>query len=304
MQKPKVLLIGGPTGVGKTKLSLICAKVLNGEIISADSVQVYKGLNIGSAKISFNEMEGVPHHFIDILNPKEAFDVETFRKKAHELIIKLNNENKLPIIVGGTGFYMRALLFPYTLGNSEKNLEVRKKYEMLAKEKDNEYVYSILEKIDKESASKLHFNDTKRVIRALEIYETTGKKKSEQTLQLESIYDYTLLALTRDRKELYSVINERVEDMFKQGLLEEVTHLVKNEGLTSNLQSMSAIGYKEFFDYFNKTSTLEEVKEKIKQNTRNYAKRQLTYFKTMPEVKWVNLKDGIEPVITFLKQKF
>ena len=304
MQKPKVLLIGGPTGVGKTKLSLICAKELNGEIISADSVQVYKGLNIGSAKISFNEMEGVTHHFIDILNPKEAFDVDTFRKKAHEIIIKLNNEGKLPIIVGGTGFYMRALLFPYTLGSSSKNLEVRKKYELLLKEKGNEYVYNLLQKVDEESANKLHYNDTKRIIRALEIYETTGKKKSEQTLKLESIYDYTLLALTRDRKELYEAINERVEDMFNKGLLEEVKHLIVEQGLTSNFQSMSAIGYKEFFEYFNKKNTLEEVKEKIKQNTRNYAKRQLTYFKTMPQVHWVNLKDGIEPVISYLKQKF
>ena len=305
MQKPKVLLIGGPTAVGKTKLSLACAKLFNGEIISADCVQIYKHLNIGSAKIKTSEQKGITHHFVDELEPTEAFDVDTFRKKAHELIVKLNKEGKLPIIVGGTGFYMRALLLPYTLGNSAKNEVVRKKYEKMVEEYGKEYVFDLLKQVDSKTAEKLHFNDVKRVIRALEIFETTGCKKSEQTVeQQENVYDYTLVALTKNRKDLYEQINKRVDEMFDEGLLFEVEYLVKQKCLHKNLQSMSGIGYSEFFDYFDGKITLEKVKELIKQHTRNYAKRQLTYFKTMPNVNWFETDDGINHIIEFLKTKY
>lgn len=304
MQKPRVLIITGPTAVGKTKLGIKCSKLFYGEIISADCVQVYKGLNIGSAKITKDEMEGVPHHLIDIIEPTDRYDVDTFRKEAHNLIIKLNKEGKLPIIVGGTGFYIRALLFPYSLGNAEKSEEIREKYSQIANEKGKEYLFSILQKVDPESAKMLHFNDVKRVIRALEIFELTGKKKSEHTVKLESSYDYTLVALTRDRKKLYEDINKRVELMFEEGLVQEVEDLIKNNNLTKNNQSMEGIGYKEFFDYFKGTKTLEEVKEQIKQNTRNYAKRQITYFKTMPEVNWFETDNKIDHILTFLKTKY
>jgi tRNA dimethylallyltransferase len=305
MQKPKVILIGGPTAVGKTKLSIACAKRFHGEIISADCVQIYKHLNIGSAKITKAEKQNVPHHLIDELEPTESFDVEAFRKKAHEKIIELNKQGKLPIIVGGTGFYMRALLFPYTLGSSAKNEAVRQKYEQMGMEHGREFLFEKLKQIDPQTATKLHVNDVKRVIRALEIYEVTGTKKSEQKLdESSSNYDYTLIALTKNRNDLYAKINARVDEMFDEGLLEEVQFLVNEKGLTKNLQSMSGIGYREFFDYFEGKSTLQQVKEQIKQDTRNYAKRQLTYFKTMPQVHWFETDNGIEHILEFLNTKY
>ncbi|MGD9900939.1 MAG: tRNA (adenosine(37)-N6)-dimethylallyltransferase MiaA [Spirochaetales bacterium] len=301
-KKPKVLLIGGPTAVGKTSLGIECAKLFHGEIISADCVQVYKGLNIGSAKPTTDELSSAKHHLIDVLEPTESFNVDYFKNSADELIKKLNSEGKLPIIVGGTGLYMRALLFPYDLGKSERNEEIRQKYKKLAEEHGKEYVYNILKEVDEESANKLHFNDLKRVIRALEIYEVSGNtKSSHKTNELVSDYDYTLVALIKDRKTLYEQINKRVDMMFENGLLEEVTDLVKNKHLTRDLQSMNAIGYKEFFDYFDGKITLEQVKENIKQNSRRYAKRQITWFKTMPNVHFFETDEGISKVLDFLK---
>ncbi|MDD4211291.1 MAG: tRNA (adenosine(37)-N6)-dimethylallyltransferase MiaA [Clostridia bacterium] len=305
IEKPKVLLIGGPTAVGKTKLSLACAKLFDGEIISADCVQVYKHLNIGSAKISQKEQKDIKHHLISELEPTESFNVDIFKKRAEQLIEELNKKGKLPIIVGGTGLYMRALLFPYSLGQSAKDESIREKYEKLAEDKGRKYVHELLKTVDKKSADSLHFNDVKRVIRALEIFEVSGKTKTEhKTNSEESIYDYTLVALTKDRKDLYNAINARVDKMFDEGLLDEVEYLIKEKYLTKNHQSMNAIGYREFFDYFDNLITLNEVKEKIKQNTRNYAKRQITWFKSMPEVNWFQMDEGLDKVITFLKTRF
>lgn len=305
MKKPKVLLIGGPTAVGKSSLALECAKLFNGEIISADCVQIYKELNIGSAKATPKELKQVTHHLINELDPSGEFNVSYFKKCADKLIISLNEQGKLPIIVGGTGLYMKSLLFPYELGNAGNNLAVRQKYEKLAQEKGKQYVFDLLKEIDPASAEKLHYNDIKRVIRALEIFEVSGTRKSEQVVEkLISEYDYTLIALTRDRKVLYEIINSRVDLMFEEGLVEEVTNLVKNKGLTKFNQSMSGIGYKEFFDYFEGTITLDQVKENIKQNSRRYAKRQITWFKTMPEVNWFNVDEGMQKVLNFLKLKY
>jgi|LGOV01.1.fsa_nt_gb tRNA dimethylallyltransferase len=302
MQKLKVLLIAGPTAVGKSSLALECAKLFNGEIISCDSVQVYKHLNIGSAKPSGAELREVKHHLIDEIEATATFNVDDFRNKTSELIEKINEENKLPIVVGGTGLYMRALLFPYTLGNAPRDEEVRKKYEELARENGNLYVYNLLKEIDPVSSGELHFNDLKRVIRALEIFEVSGKIKSaHKTTKLNSEYDYTLIALTRQRQDLYDIINSRVDTMFEKGLVEEVTDLVKNKGLTKTHQSMSGIGYREFFDYFDSKITLDELKENIKQNSRRYAKRQITWFKTMPNVKWFETDEGTKEVLTYLK---
>lgn len=304
MKKPKVLLIGGPTAVGKTALSFECARLFNGEILSADCVQVYKHLNIGSAKPTEDELRQVKHHIIDFKQPDEGFNVSEFKELAHNKIIKLNAENKLPIIVGGTGLYMKGLLFPYSLGSTGSSLEVRQKYEDMVKEKGREFVLDKLKEIDPKSAEKLHYNDVKRVIRALEIYEVTGKTKSSQeTDNMDSEYDYLLIALTKDRKVLYDTINKRVDKMFEMGLVKEVTYLVKELGLTLNNQSMNAIGYKEFFDYFDGKISLDKVKENIKQNTRRYAKRQITWFKTMPNVNWFNTEKGIDEVLKFIKQK-
>jgi|AntRauTorcE11897_2_1112592.scaffolds.fasta_scaffold00001_173 tRNA dimethylallyltransferase len=305
MDKPKILLIGGPTAVGKSSLALKCAKAFNGEIISADCVQVYKHLNIGSAKATKEQLQEVNHYLIDEIKATENFNVNAFKKRASQLITNITAKNKLPIIVGGTGLYMKALLFPYNLGNASKDENIRAKYEKLAKEKGKQYVHNLLKKVDAKSAQKFHYNDVKRVIRALEIYEVSGKTKTEQeTKNYESNYDYTLIALTKDRKNLYNDINKRVEKMFKEGLLEEVEYLIKQKKLTKDMQSMSAIGYKEFFDYFEGKKTLEEVKELIKKNTRNYAKRQITWFKTMPKVKFVSTDDGTQEAFEYLKTKF
>jgi len=289
--KPKILLIGGPTAVGKTALGIKCANMFNGEIISADSIQVYKHLDIGSAKATEEEQKQARHHLINILEPNETFSVADFKDKVESLIEELLKQNKLPIIVGGTGLFMKGLLFPYSFGNSEKNEEVRNKYKELAKEYGNEYVYNILKEKDYESSLTINMNDSKRVIRALEILETTGKKKSEQTLQLESKYDYKMIFLDDEREELYKRIDYRVELMKSQGLENEVRELVEKYGLSRDSQSMQGIGYKEFFDYFDNKITLDEVFEKIKLNTRHYAKRQITWFKKMPNVDRCNCHD-------------
>ena len=291
MKKPKILLIGGPTAVGKTALGIKCSNMFNGEIISADSIQVYKHLNIGSAKATLEEQKQAKHHLIDILEPNETFSVSEFKDKVECLIEELLKQNKLPIIVGGTGLFMKGLLFPYSFGNSEKNDEVRSKYKTLAEKFGNEYVFNILQEKDYESSLNINMNDSKRVIRALEILETTGKKKSEQTLDLESKYDYKMIFLDDEREELYKRINYRVELMKSQGLEKEVRELVNKYGLTRDSQSMQGIGYKEFFDYFDNKISLDDVFEKIKLNTRHYAKRQVTWFKKMPNVERCNCHD-------------
>lgn len=302
--KKKLLIICGPTAVGKTKLGIECAKLFNGEIISADCVQIYKNLNIGSAKATQFEQSQAKHHLIDIIEPNSTYSVGDFKQDATNIINQLYSQNKLPIIVGGTGFYIESLLFPYSFGGCAQNLEVREKYQKLAQEQGNEFVFEILKKIDPVSAQKLHFNDVKRVIRALEIFETTGKIKSEQILEKQSEYDYKLLVLSCDREVLYDRINKRVDKMMEQGLENEVKNLV-NSGLGRENQSMQGIGYKEFFDYFDNKINHEQLIEKIKQDSRNYAKRQLTWFRHMQNAEQVNienLNDIIQNISQWLKE--
>ncbi len=297
----KILIITGATATGKTAFAIECAKRLNGEIISCDSMQIYRSLDIGTAKPTLEEQNAVPHHLIDIVDAGEEFSVQQFVSLAGEKIKEIESRGKLPIIVGGTGLYIRSLIYPYSFCSSKKDEKVRDELNKILDEKGSDYLYSLLEKVDKESVQKIHKNDTKRVIRALEIFKTTGKPKSEQTIEeIKPRYDYVLIALTMPREKLYERINKRVDLMFEMGLENEVESLVKKGKVNQNSQSMSAIGYKEFFDYFEGKRTLTETKELIKKNSRNYAKRQETFIRGFSDAKWFD--DKKEALLFALKQ--
>ncbi len=280
--KDKILIICGATATSKTALSIKCAKLLDTEIISADSMNVYKGLNIGTAKPSVEEMDGIKHHLIDVVEPTDSFSVGDYKILAEKAIQEIINKGKIPIVWGGTGFYINSILYDMSYGKVGANLVVRDYYIRLAQEKGNEYVYGILKEKDPAAANKIHFNDTKRVVRALEIY-SSGTKKSDINDNLEPKYNYKAYSIAFPRETLYSRINKRVDIMFEDGLLKEVEALYQ-QGITLDYQSMQGIGYKEFFDFFHHTKTLENVKEQIKLNTRHYAKRQLTFFKKLPNL--------------------
>ncbi len=276
----KVLVVCGATASGKTALSVECAKRLNGEIISADSMLVYQGLDVGTAKPTMDEREGIPHYMIDVVPPKESFSVSDYEKMALPVVERLLNEGKTPIICGGTGFYIQSLLYKSQFGGVGADEEIRARYEALAKECGKEYVHALLMEKDPKSAEKLHPNDVKRVIRALEIYNVTGKAKSEQQDKQIPRFDFLAVSVEYPREELYARINRRVEIMFENGLLEEVQRLL-NDGVTEGMQCMQGIGYKEVAEGLRLGASLEEVKELIQKNTRNYAKRQQTFFKRM-----------------------
>lgn len=276
----KVLVICGATASGKTALSIACAKAFNGEIISADSLLVYQGLNIGTAKPDLEEREGVPHHMIDVVSPKENFSVSDYEEKALPIVESLLSQGKMPIICGGTGFYINSLLYKSQFGNVGADEEIRRHYENIAKEQGKERVYGILKEKDPESAQKLHCNDLKRVIRALEIYDVTGKPKSAQQDLPIPRFDFVSVSIEYPRETLYERINRRVEIMFTSGLVEEVQGLLQG-GVTEEMQCMQGIGYKEVAEGLRVGATQEEMKELVKKNTRNYAKRQQTFFKRM-----------------------
>jgi len=277
--KNKIIIICGPTASGKSDLAIECAKLLDTEIISADSMYIYKGLNVGTAKPSIKEMQGVKHHLIDVVEPFESFTVSDYKTMAESVITKLHDQNKIPIICGGTGFYINSILYDLSYGNGSGNLVVREKYKKLASEKGNEYVFEILKEKDPIAAEKLHFNDLKRVIRALEIFES-GVKKSDIIDDLTPKYDYSAYQIAFPRETLYERINTRVDKMLEAGLLDEIDKLVKN-GVNRSSQCMQAIGYKEILDYIDGKISLTDAIELIKLNTRHYAKRQITYFKKL-----------------------
>ncbi len=277
---PKVLVICGATASGKTSLAVACAKKLNTEIISADSMLVYKGLNIGTAKPTAEEQEGVKHHLIDVVSPKDSFSVSDYEAQALPIVQNLFSQGKTPIICGGTGFYINALLYKSQFGNVAANLEVRKKYENLLAEHGKSYLHNLLCEKDPISGEKLHENDVKRVIRALEIYDTTGRAKSEQQDTLTPRFPFVAVSVAYPREELYQRINLRVEQMFDSGLVEEVQNLLAG-GVDTSMQCMQGIGYKEIAEGLAVGATETELKELIKKNTRNYAKRQITFFKRM-----------------------
>ena len=274
----KVLVICGATASGKTALSLECAKRFSGEIISADSMLVYKGLDIGTAKPSVEERDGVVHHLIDVVSPKESFSVSDYESMALPIVERLLAEGKTPIICGGTGFYINSLLYKSQYGNVGADEQIRARYERLAETNGKEYVHAILREKDPKSADKLHYNDVKRVIRALEIYDITGKAKSAQQDKPIPRFDFVSVSIEYPRETLYQRINLRVEKMFENGLIDEVKGLLA-EGVTEEMQCMQGIGYKEIAEGLRAGWTENEMIELVQKNTRNYAKRQQTFFK-------------------------
>lgn len=279
----KILIICGPTASGKTGLAVECAKLLNSEVISADSMYIYKDLHVGTAKPTEQEKQGIAHHLIDVIKPNQTFSVSEYKMASTPIINSLISKGKIPVVCGGTGFYINSILYDFSYGNSCANLEVRKMYNALAKEKGNEYVYNILKEKDFKSAEKLHYNDIKRVIRALEIFES-GQKKSDIIDKMVAKYNYSAYSIDFPREELYSRINSRVDQMINNGLVEEVDGLIK-QGITLENQCMQAIGYKEIYSYLNNQITLSEAVELIKLNTRHYAKRQITFFKRLNDLR-------------------
>ena len=301
----KVIVIVGPTSVGKTKMGVELAKKLNGEVISGDSMQIYKCMDIGTAKVTEEEMDGIPHHLINIKNPYEPYSVKDFQDEVRKCIENITLRNKMPIIVGGTGLYIKAALYDYEFSESEIDHDYfKEKY----KDYTNEQLHQYLRSIDMKSADELHFNNRQRVLRAIEIFELTGKKKSEMLEEQQHIclYDACFIGLTLERELLYKRINRRVDIMFNNGLETEVKRLY-NLGYNKTMQSMKGIGYKEWFDYFDGYISKGEVSELIKKNSRNYAKRQYTWFKNQFDMHWfeVNLNhfdETVLNVLSFLKE--
>lgn len=298
-----ILILSGPTGIGKTAISLKLAKELNGEIISSDSMQIYKYMDVGSAKISKEEMQGIPHHLINVVEPNEEFSVAKFKTLAEEAIEDICKREKYPIIVGGTGLYINSLIFNYSFTGTYKDNDYRKSLEALANEKGKEFVHDLLKDRDVDSYNKLYPNDLKRVIRALEVYKLSGKTIGELNKE-QDIYDvpYNIhyYVLNMDRDKLYERINKRVDEMISSGLIEEVINL-KEKGYNSNMQSMKGIGYKEILYYLDNKISLEEAINMIKQGSRNYAKRQLTWFRKDNRTKWIN-KDNLteDEIVKFI----
>ncbi|AIK36674.1 tRNA (adenosine(37)-N6)-dimethylallyltransferase MiaA [Bacillus pseudomycoides] len=292
LQREKVAVIIGPTAVGKTKLSIDLAKALNGEIISGDSMQIYRTMDIGTAKATMEEMEGIPHYMIDIKNPEDSFSVAEFQELVRGYIREITERGKLPIIVGGTGLYIQSVLYDYQFTDEAGDPVYREELEKLATEHGVEYVHEKLREVDPESASRIHMNNVRRVIRALEIFHTTGQKMSDQLEKQENelLYDVSLIGLTMDRGMLYDRINLRVDLMVKQGLLQEVKALYENG--VRDCQSIQAIGYKELYNYFEGHVSLEEAIMQLKTNSRRYAKRQLTWFRNKMDVTWFDVTDG------------
>ena len=287
----KVLVICGPTASGKTRLAVDCALKFNTEIISADSQLIYKGLTIGTAKPSEEEMRGVKHHMIDVVEPTESFSVSDYSKMALPVLESLHLQGKMPIICGGTGFYINSLLFDFGYGNAAADESIREKYAEFLKKNGKDMLFKRLKEVDPETAEKLHPNDTKRVIRALEIYEVSGNKKSAQMDELTPKYEFLAVAINYPREELYNRIDNRVDEMFNAGLVEEVQRLLKY-GVDINCQSMQAIGYKEVVSGLNNGDLRSTMSDIIKKNTRHYAKRQITFFKKMPNLMWLDPKDA------------
>ena len=289
MKKPLIILTG-PTAVGKTKVSIGLAKELNGEIISADSMQVYKYMDIGSAKIRPEEMQGIKHYLVDELEPDEEFNVVRFQQMAKKAMDEIYDKGKIPIVVGGTGFYIQALLYDIDFTENEEDTSYREELEQLASEKGAEYLHEMLQEIDSASAKSIHANNVKRVIRALEFYKQTGKKISEHNeteRAKESPYDFCYFVLNDDRQLLYDRINSRIDIMLEEGLLDEVSAL-KNKGYTKDMVSMQGLGYKEILDYLNGECSLEEAIYILKRDTRHFAKRQLTWFRRERDVIWID----------------
>lgn len=311
-EKKPLIVLTGPTAVGKTALSIQLARRIGGEIISADSMQVYRHMDIGTAKIRREEMDGVPHHLIDILEPTEDFNVVRFQALARAAAEDIYSRGKIPIVAGGTGFYIQALLNDIDFTQIDENTQFREEMERLAAEQGAEVLHERLRAVDPESAEAIHANNVKRVIRALEYYQQTGQKISEHNeaeREKESAYNSAYFVLTDDRKILYDRIDKRVDLMMEEGLLEEVNAL-RLRGLKRESVAMQGLGYKELFGYFEGEYPLEEAVRIIKRDTRHFAKRQLTWFRRERDVIWLDKSEIgredeqlIQQMLTVLKEK-
>ncbi|MED1801854.1 tRNA (adenosine(37)-N6)-dimethylallyltransferase MiaA [Brevibacillus porteri] len=293
-QRERLVVIIGPTSVGKTQLSLELAEQFDGEIISGDSMQVYRGMDIGTAKAEPEELARIPHHLIDIKNPDEEYSVAMFQESAATLITDINQRGKLPFIVGGTGLYIESVTHRFQFSTTSQDPELRDRLQRLADSEGVEALHARLADVDPITAERLHPNDVKRVIRALEIYESSGYKMSDFQLRAQhSPYDLVMIGLTMDRAKLYERINHRVELMIEAGLVEEVRGLL-DAGYDASLVSMQGLGYKELIPYLYGEITLEKAVNDIQQRTRHFAKRQLSWFRRMAEIQWFDMTDPAE----------
>lgn len=290
--KPLIVLTG-PTAVGKTALSLELAKAVGGEILSADSMQVYRGMDIGSAKIRPWEMRGIPHHLIDVLDPFEEFNVVVFQKLCRQAMEGIYERGHIPILTGGTGFYIQAVLRDIDFTENEENTDYRRELEQLAARQGSQALHEMLRAVDPASAEAIHAHNIKRMIRALEFHHLTGEKISEHNVreaERQSPYRYCYFVLNDDREKLYRRIEERVDRMLEEGLVEEVRRLME-QGCRRDMVSMQGLGYKEILDYLAGETTMEEAVYLIKRDTRHFAKRQLTWFRREKDVIWINKPD-------------
>ncbi|QKS71356.1 tRNA (adenosine(37)-N6)-dimethylallyltransferase MiaA [Paenalkalicoccus suaedae] len=305
--KPKLIVIIGPTAVGKTETSIRLAKHFNGEVISGDSMQVYKEMDIGTAKIKPEETAGVPHHLIDVLTPDESYSAADFRTQATELIEDIVSRGKVPMIVGGTGMYIQGLLYNYQFSEIGEDESVRQKYEAYEAEHGSEALHKLLASKDADRAATIHPNNIRKVIRALEIIELTGEKIDQSAEELkESPFDFILIGLTMEREALYTRINERCELMMREGLLKEATRLY--ESGYENAQSMQAIGYKELLPAIRGEEDIKTSLEELKKQSRRFAKRQLTWFRNKMPVTWFDMShsrdERIKEMIEFIEGKW
>lgn len=290
--KPRLLVLVGPTAVGKTKLSLRLAHEYGAEVISGDSMQVYRGMDIGTAKVTPEEQNGVPHHLIDIHDPDHAFSVAEFQERSRGLIADIHSRGKLPFIVGGTGLYVESVCYDYQFSEVESDDEFREEQRLYAEQHGNEALWERLREVDQESAQRLHPNDQRRIIRALEVFHISGERLSEQlkVQKKQSPYELCIVGLTMDRALLYKRIEERIDLMMEQGLLEEVQRL-RDQGYGMQHISMQGLGYKEILGYLEGATTLEEAILQLKQDTRRFAKRQLSWFRHMKDIEWVDVSN-------------
>ncbi|WP_312091198.1 tRNA (adenosine(37)-N6)-dimethylallyltransferase MiaA [Aminipila sp.] len=307
--KREIIIIAGPTAVGKTKYSIEIAKNINGEIVSSDSMQLYKFMDIGSAKPTMEEQAEVRHYLVDEIDPREPFSVAEYQKRAKRAIEHIFSQGKIPVISGGTGLYVNSLIYDMDFSAPPAGDSYRAKMEKLAEEQGNEYVHQLLVQKDKESASRIHPNNLKKVIRALEVAELSGEgiKSFENSFVKTADYSYRLIGICRNREELYQRINLRVDMLLEMGLVDEIKQLLKM-GLTADNISMKGIGYKEIIGYLNREYDLEQAVYLVKRNTRHYAKRQMTWFRRYDDIQWFNLseygsdEEAIKEILIWLRE--
>ncbi len=305
MSRSKFIVITGPTAAGKTKVAVSIAKELKSQIISADSMQIYKGMDIGTAKATKKEMDGIVHHFLDIVSPQEDYSAAVFQKEAFGVIDKLNNKGIVPIVAGGTGLYINSLVYKLDFCGSNKNESFRQKYAQLARDKSVLHLYNILKEKDPKYANIISSNDKRRIIRRLEIIENSGPQHYDFR-QKNDNYDILIIGLCLPREILYERTDKRVDDMLQNGLIEEARALYENYG---NVKASKAIGYKELFAYFDGEYDINEAVRLIKRNTRRYAKRQLTWFRADERIQWFDvlskacIEDTINDIINYIEEK-